>query len=47
MSFSRYARTEEDPVALVESCQKALIWILRNHQARQLCRSWIDQSYGE
>ena len=44
---SPYARLEEDPVALVESCYEAILWILRSHEGRQLRRTWIDQPYGE
>ena len=47
MLCSPYARPEEDPVALVESCYKAILWILRSHEGRQLRRTWIDQPYGE
>jgi len=32
---------------LVESCQKALLWILSTHQGKTLRRCWIDQPYGE
>ena len=44
---SPYARPEEDPVALVESCYKAISWVLRTHGGRPLRRTWIDQPYGE
>ena len=47
MLCSPYARPEEDPVALVESCYTAILWILRSHEGRQLRRTWIDQPYGE
>ena len=47
MHCSPYARPEEDPVALVESCYKAISWVLRTHEGRQLRRTWIDQPYGE
>ncbi|MCT0225609.1 hypothetical protein [Synechococcus sp. CS-1328] len=46
-SVVRYS--PQDPVSLVESCQKALEWILRTHGAegRPIRRCWIDQPYGE
>ena len=47
MLCSPYARPEEDPVALVESCYKAISWVLRTHGGRPLRRTWIDQPYGE
>ena len=39
----------KDPVALVESCYRALQWLLRTTTARgQLIpRCWIDHPYGE
>ena len=39
----------EDPVALVESCYRAVEWILATHTAKGLLipRSWIDHPYGE
>ena len=39
----------QDPVTLVESCQQALVWLLRTTTARgQLIpRPWIDHPYGE
>jgi len=39
--------TAEDPVALVQSCHSALLWILRSHQSRSIRRYWIDHPYGE
>jgi hypothetical protein len=47
MPCSNCACSQQDPVALVESCQRALVWLLRNHQAQPLRRCWIDQPYGE
>ena len=47
ITCSPYARPEEDPVALVESCYKAISWVLRTHGDRPLRRTWIDQPYGE
>ena len=44
---SPYARPEEDPIALVESCYEAISWVLRTHGDRPLRRTWIDQPYGE
>ena len=39
----------EDPVALVESCYRALQWQLATRTARGLLipRPWIDHPYGE
>jgi hypothetical protein len=39
----------EDPVALVESCYRAVEWILAALTAKGLLipRSWIDHPYGE
>jgi hypothetical protein len=39
----------EDPVALVESCYRALQWLLATRTARGLLipRPWIDHPYGE
>ena len=39
--------SERDPVALVESCQRSLLWLLRSHQREPLRRCWIDHPYGE
>ena len=39
--------SERDPVALVESCQRSLLWLLRSHQREPLKRCWIDHPYGE
>jgi hypothetical protein len=39
--------TAEHPVALVQSCHSALLWILRSHQSRLIPRYWIDHPYGE
>ena len=47
ITCSPYARPEEDPVALVESCYKAISWVLRTHGGRPLRRTWIDQPYRE
>jgi hypothetical protein len=47
MSPSLDALTREDPVALVESCHRALLWILRTHQSKPIPRFWIDHPYGE
>ena len=38
---------KEDPGSLVESCQRALEWILRSHQSRPIRRCWIDAEYTE
>lgn len=39
----------EDPVALVESCYRAVEWLLATHTARGLLipRVWVDHPYGE
>ena len=39
----------EDPVCLVESCRRAIEWILITHTARGrlVPRPWIDHPYGE
>ena len=39
--------TREDPVALVQSCHSALLWILCTHQSQPIQRFWIDHPYGE
>jgi hypothetical protein len=41
--------TPEDPIALVESCYRAVEWILASRPARGLLipRPWIDHPYGE
>ena len=38
---------ERDPVALVESCQSSLLWLLQSHRREPLRRCWIDHHYGE
>ena len=39
----------EDPIALVESCYRALHWLVATRTARGLLipRPWIDHPYGE
>jgi hypothetical protein len=39
----------EDPVSLVESCYRAVEWLLATHTAKGLLipRPWIDHPYGE
>ncbi|GDX78084.1 hypothetical protein LBMAG41_31640 [Cyanobium sp.] len=39
--------SERDPVALVESCQRSLLWLLQSHQREPLKRCWIDHHYWE
>ena len=39
--------SERDPVALVESCQRSLLWLLQSHRREPLRRCWIDHPYGE
>ena len=40
---------QEDPFALMESCQKAIEWVLKRSVAegRLIPRGWIDVPYGE
>ena len=38
---------KEDPGSLVESCQRALEWILRTHRGRPIRRTWIDATNTE
>ena len=42
-------RVQEDPFAVMESCQKAIEWVLRRSEAegRLIPRWWIDVPYGE
>jgi hypothetical protein len=46
-SAVRYA--PEDPFCLVESCQRAIEWILRSHAVtgEAIRRAWSEVSYGE
>jgi hypothetical protein len=37
----------EDPFSLLESCQRALEWMLRSHRQQPIRRCWIDHPYGE
>jgi hypothetical protein len=39
----------DDPVSLVESCYRAVEWLLATHTAKGLLipRPWIDHPYGE
>ncbi len=32
---------------LVESCYKAVRWLLRRHEGQPVRRTWVDQPYGE
>jgi hypothetical protein len=43
----RYA--SEDPFCLVESCQRAIEWFLRSHEAsgQPIRRAWSPVPYGE
>ena len=47
MSLSSCRASERDPIALVESCQRSLLWLLQSHQREPLRRCWIDHPYGE
>lgn len=42
-------RVQEDPFAVMESCRKAIEWVLRRSEAegRLIPRGWIDVPYGE
>ena len=42
-------RVQEDPFAVMESCYRALQWLLATRTARGLLipRPWIDHPYGE
>ena len=42
-------RVQKDPFALMESCQKAIEWVLKRSAAegRLIPRGWIDVPYGE
>lgn len=44
---SSFRASERDPVALVESCQRTLLWLLQSHRREPLKRCWIDHPYGE
>ena len=39
----------EDPIGLVESCYRAIEWILATHTAKGVLipRPWVDHPYGE
>jgi len=37
----------EDPFSLLESCQRALEWILYQHRHQLIPRCWIDHPFGE
>lgn len=45
MQFAALRYLSEDPGSLVESCQKALEWILWKHGDRPITRCWIDAPY--
>ena len=47
MSFSSCRASERDSIALVESCQRSLLWLLQSHRREPLRRCWIDHPYGE
>ena len=47
MSLSSCRASERDPIALVKSCQRSLLWLLSSHQREPLRRCWIDHPYGE
>ena len=39
--------SERDSIALVESCQQSLLWLLSSHQREPLRSCWIDHPYRE
>ena len=49
MVISASQSSPQDPFSLVESCQKAIEWILRSYttQGKPIPRCWIDVPYGE
>jgi hypothetical protein len=47
MSLSSCRAAERDPVALVETCQRSLLWLLQSHRREPLRRCWIDHPYRE
>ncbi|MFZ0406687.1 MAG: hypothetical protein WAM11_01055 [Cyanobium sp.] len=47
MSTSLDRLTRDDPFALVESCHKGVVRILRCHRGKPIRRLWIDHPYGE
>jgi hypothetical protein len=47
MSTSLDRLTRDDPFALVESCHKGVVRILRCHRGKPIHRFWIDHPYGE
>ena len=44
---SPFCRPEEDPFLLLESSLKAIERILQLRRGLPLCRTWIEQPYGE
>lgn len=49
MALHALGYSPEDPVNLVESCYRAVGWLLATHTARGVLipRPWIDHPYGE
>jgi hypothetical protein len=47
MSLSSCRAAERDPVALVETCRRSLLWLLQSHRREPLRRCWIDHPYRE
>ena len=49
MVISASHSSPQDPFSLVESCQKAIEWILRSYtaQGKPIPRCWIDVRYEE
>jgi hypothetical protein len=47
MVTTKLTYSPEDPFSLLESCQRALEWILYQHRHQPIPRCWIDHPYGE
>ena len=44
---SPFCSPQDDPFLLLESCGKAIEFLLRAHAGRPLRRTWIEHPYGE
>ena len=47
MVSTKLTYSPEDPFSLLESCQRALEWMLYKHRHQPIPRCWIDHPYGE
>jgi len=47
MVTTKLTYSPEDPFSLLESCQRALEWILYQDRHQSIPRCWIDHPYGE